>query len=189
MYCKCKKKQKKQKNPIPYKHKQNPNFRYNKHIFKKIKTTMNTEQGNIKIIKANLLTVNGPIAHCISQDLAMRKGVAKQIRNKFGDTEQLKRQNVQLGHIGVTTKRTRETTETTFCFHMVTKHRYYQKPTLATFQMALQNLKRQLEIKNIKTISIPWIGTGLDRIPRHIVWDILKQVFNKTEIQVIICEL
>ena len=150
---------------------------------------MNTEQGNIKIIKANLLTVNGPIAHCISQDLAMRKGVAKQIRDKFGGTEQLKRQNVQLGRIGVTTKHTRGTTESTLCFHMVTKHRYYQKPALATFQMALQNLKRQLEIKNIKTISIPWIGTGLDRIPRHIVWDILKQVFNKTEIQVIICEL
>ena len=59
-----------------------------------------TASGNVTVILGDLLSSDTHIAHCISADLKMSRGVALEIRNQFGGLELLKSQNLGVGSIG-----------------------------------------------------------------------------------------
>ena len=78
-----------------------------------------TASGNITVIFGDLLSTDTHIAHCISADLKMSRGVALEIRNQFGGLELLKSQNLGVGSIGITTKGHNSEGDPLFIFHLV----------------------------------------------------------------------
>ena len=78
-----------------------------------------TAGGNITVVYGNILSSDTHIAHCVSADLKMSRGVALQIRNQFGGLELLKSQNLGVGGVGITTKGHNLEGDPQFIFHLV----------------------------------------------------------------------
>ncbi|WP_092643806.1 macro domain-containing protein [Acetanaerobacterium elongatum] len=73
--------------------------------------------------------------------------------------------------------------------NLVTKKRYWEKPTYDSLTAALYNLKAQIVQLGIKKLAIPRIGCGLD----HLKWERVKQiictVFYDTDIEILVCNI
>ena len=78
-----------------------------------------TAGGNITVVYGNLLSSDTHIAHWVSADLKMSRGVALQIRNQFGGLELLKSQNLRVGGVGITTMGHNLEGDPQFIFHLV----------------------------------------------------------------------
>ena len=78
--------------------------------------------GNISVVIGDLLASGSHIAHCISADIKMSKGVALEVRNKFGGLDLLKSQNLGVGNVGVTTYGHNSDGDPVFIFHLVIIH-------------------------------------------------------------------
>jgi len=72
-------------------------------------------------------------------------------------------------------------------FNLVTKDFYYEKPSYITLENTLDNMKRLCEINNIKYIAIPKIGCGLDRLSWYNVKKLIIEVFEETDIEILVC--
>ena len=78
-----------------------------------------TASGNISVVFGDLLTSGSHVAHCISADVKMSRGVALEIRNKFGGLELLKSQHLGVGSIGITPQGHNSDGDPVFIFHLV----------------------------------------------------------------------
>ncbi len=74
-------------------------------------------------------------------------------------------------------------------FNLVTKERYWNKPTYGTLHAALIDMKRQCVAKNIKRLAIPRLGCGLDRLEWEKVRRMITGVFDDTDIEILVCSL
>ena len=123
------------------------------------------------------------LCHCISSDFALGAGIAKAF-TKMGVKKALCEQftnNWQgRGYCLIT-----ETNGVTVG-NLVTKKRYFHKPTLETLRQALEDLRSQaLEIK-IQKLAMPKIGCGLDKLDWADVHKVIKDIFSGTEFEILI---
>lgn len=96
------------------------------------------------------------LAHCISADIAMGKGIAKIFKERFGGVDELRRQSLAVGQVGVLLRDGR------CIFYMVTKARYFHKPARADFSAALAALAAACRERAVAQLAMPRIGCGLD---------------------------
>lgn len=126
------------------------------------------------------------LVHCISADLAMGAGIAKEF-TKRGVKAQLQRdyQDIEVGDCLVS-----DTTGWRAELNLVTKEKYWQKPTYETMRMALENTKSLYEelmsYENVK-LAMPKIGCGLDRLQWDKVKVIIEEVFADTDVEILVC--
>lgn len=73
--------------------------------------------------------------------------------------------------------------------NLVTKAKYWQKPTYETITSSLKIMKEICLKENITRIAMPEIGCGLDRLQWGKVRDILQETFKETNIEIVICRL
>ena len=112
------------------------------------------------------------LAHCVSADFKMSRGIAKIFRNKFGGIHELCASHTKVGQ---TAKLTRDHRH---IFYLVTKNKYYQKPTISSLKKCLLHLKTQVVELGIINLDIPKISSGLDRIPWDITRQLLLEIFS-----------
>jgi transposase InsO family protein/predicted aspartyl protease len=117
------------------------------------------------------------LAHCISQDLKMNKGIAAVFKVKFGGLEKLLQQDPEVGDVLSLDK----------VFHLVTKEKADGKPTYWTLWRVLQKLKNLLLERQIRKLAIPRLGSGLDRLNWRIVRNMLENIFKDTEVKILVC--
>lgn len=144
--------------------------------------TIREEQRDLFTVPTDYILV-----HCISADLAMGAGIAKEFA-KRGVKTQLQRnyQNIEVGDCLVS-----DTTGWRAELNLVTKEKYWQKPTYETMRMALEDAKDLCE----ETISygytvklaMPRIGCGLDRLQWDKVKAIIEEVFADTDVEILVC--
>lgn len=128
------------------------------------------------------------LAHCISADFGMGKGIVIEFNKRFDMKRKL--QSKYPDHINEWHHR-----DWSFnciledkVFNLVTKERYFHKPTYASLYGAL-NLMKSMSIKNgITKIAMPVIGCGLDRLQWSKVSDIIKEIFDDTDIEILVCK-
>lgn len=118
-------------------------------------------------------------AHCVSEDLALGKGIALDFRRRYGGIQSMRDQHKGIGEVAII-----EIHPGRYVFNLITKYRYWMKPTLDTLKSALVNLRLECERKKVKELSIPQIGCGLDRLHLEDVKNIIKEVFNGSQIQI-----
>lgn len=112
------------------------------------------------------LAVNKPKVHCVSADLAMGAGIAKEFRERYGKPA-LPDGCTRL-YAGVCLMQLPNVPQDRApIFHLVTKLRYQMKPTEDSLGTALQALRKLLEDVGLKEVWMPKIACGLDRMD----WD------------------
>ncbi|XP_065217185.1 uncharacterized protein LOC135843285 [Planococcus citri] len=129
------------------------------------------------------------LAHCVSQDLRMSAGIARDFVRHFGGREMLLTQPHNVGEVA-TLKRKVEGTVSQghyIIFCVVTKIHYYDKPTYKDFSLGIQNLARECTRRKIKKLAIPRIGCGLDQLDWGQVRPIIVREFREIPINIKVC--
>ena len=129
--------------------------------------------------------LNVGLAHCVSQDLHMSKGIAVLFKDRFGNVESLKQQNKKVGEVATLVNKD----NTLAVFYLITKEVYWGKPTYDTLTSSLLMMREIALSLNIKTIAMPQIGCGLDRLDINKVKSILQDIFPPSNISIIIYSL
>lgn len=126
------------------------------------------------------------LCHCISADFALGAGIAKKFA-ALGVRDALLKEYLgarYLGEIGVCldTHATKWRGE----YNLVTKKRYFDKPTLLSLEQALYHMKTFVD--NGDKIAMPRIGCGLDRLNWQEVEQIIREVFADIDIEILVCD-
>lgn len=134
-------------------------------------------------VKGDLFTAPNDcyFAHCISADYALGAGIAREFNRRYNMSYRLHRKY--------------PFSDTGDCllidnvFNLVTKLRYYYKPTYDDFTKSLVELRKQCELLHITKLAMPRIGCGLDKLKWERVRDIIKSVFNESDISIVVYSL
>jgi hypothetical protein len=144
------------------------------------------KKNDINRKKMNLFEVDKKyyLAHCISVDHKMGLGIATEFNKKFKLENQFKLieqsgTKINIGDaifIGNT-------------INLITKSKYYGKPTYQTLSLALIDMKETCELEEIKFVAMPKIGCGLDRLSWGKVREMLEETFKNMDIEILVCNL
>jgi hypothetical protein len=128
------------------------------------------------------------LAHCISADFGMGKGIVVEFNNRFDMKRKLQSKypyylkQWQNGHYsGDCLLEGR-------VLNLITKECYWHKPTYDSLTTALVVCGLTCLNNNITKIAMPVIGCGLDRLQWNIVSEIIKEVFQNTDIEILVCK-
>ena len=141
---------------------------------KRVPDSLTKEGFQMNILIGDLFKSPNPdvsLAHCISRDLKMGKGIAKTFRDKFGCIQELSDQKANIGEIAILK------VESKFIYNLVTKARYFDKPTYENLWQSLQAMKEHAVKNQVKNIAMPKIGCGLDRLEWNTVSNLIMNVF------------
>lgn len=117
-------------------------------------------------IKGDLLQCGENMAHCVSEDFAMGLGIAKTITRKYGRDDLVKASLHGIGYKKIEDK---------YILYMVTKSKYWQKPSLSDMSCTLANLRIFCEEREIQHVCMPKIGCGLDKLK----WSDVKRLIDE----------
>ena len=130
------------------------------------------------------------IAHCISADFALGAGIAKEIDRRFNTREELKKKYPNFYRKWVSTDPLANNGTcllTGRILNLVTKDRYYEKPTYKNLSYALVMMFAYCKTYNIKKVAMPLIGCGLDRLQWDRVSAMIKEIFADEDIEFLVC--
>lgn len=124
------------------------------------------------------------LAHCISGDFALGAGVAKKFDEVYNMRFKLFKNypledGKKFGYI-------EKALLIDNVFNLVTKARYFHKPTYDSLYQALVDMKEQCSTLNITKLAMPRIGAGLDKLSWGKVKDVIEDVFADTDIDIIV---
>jgi hypothetical protein len=111
----------------------------------------------------------------------MGAGIALLFKKKFGNVHLLRTQNPQIGSF-VCLKQPNGI----FVYYLITKKYSRGYPKLSDLTLSLIAMKNHALENDIKMISMPCIGSGLDRLPWEDVRKMITEVFEKSGIDIII---
>ncbi|CAG8549643.1 10786_t:CDS:2, partial [Ambispora leptoticha] len=107
------------------------------------------------------------------------KRIADIFKKKVQGLQELKEQNKKVGQIAYLERGGR------YIFYVITKEKYFQKPSKANFERVLNELRVMCEEMNIRNLSMPRIGTGLDKLPLEYVHDVINATFQGTNMRIL----
>lgn len=129
------------------------------------------------------------LAHCISADFAMGKGIAVEFNKRFAMKCRLQHKYPDYLQTYMSNKTGGDCILEDRVFNLITKERYFHKPTIATMSAALQKMREICQEKGISKIAMPLIGAGLDRLNWDDVALQIKRTFGEMEIEILVCRL
>ena len=126
--------------------------------------------------KENMQDKNIYLAHCISRDCELGLGIAKTFDKKFPNMKNALKSRI---------------TNMTVCvlyddkvFNLITKNKYWQKPTYISLENSLKDMATQCKLFNIKILAMPRIACGLDKLNWKKVRVMLEDIFKDLEITI-----
>lgn len=122
---------------------------------------------------------------CISADFALGAGIAK----TFADEHNVRNALCNKYYINVWDNKGYAlfTHTDIIVMNLVTKEKYYNKPTYETLKESLENLKNQLLDSPMlleKILVMPKIGCGLDGLEWSKVKNIIEEVFKDIDVRI-----
>lgn len=127
------------------------------------------------------------LAQCISADLKMGTGIAMEFNRRFD----MKNKITELYPDGYLDSNGNY--ERVGCvlidnvFNLITKKKYWDKPTYDTIRDALYSMRDICINNEICKVAMPAIGCGLDRLQLSKVREIIKKVFEYNNIEILLC--
>lgn len=118
------------------------------------------------------------LAHCISADFGMGKGIVVEFNKRFN----MKQKITELYPDGF--RDPDGYYEPIGCvlidkvFNLITKKRYFDKPTYYSLEGALYFMREICQDNGIKKVAMPFIGCGLDRLKWNKVSNIIRKMFD-----------
>jgi ATP-dependent DNA ligase I len=123
------------------------------------------------------------LAHCVSRDLKMNKGIAKLFRDKFGRIGELEKSKSDIGDVAVLKDGNR------YIYNLVTKDKYNGFPTYETLRQSLVSMRNHALKNNVKEIAMPKLACGLDKLNWSAVRTLIKNVFFDDKIKITVYHL
>lgn len=124
-------------------------------------------------------------AHCISRDYALGAGIAVEFDKRYDMRNRL----LKLAEEKPETL-DEKCIEVENVFNLITKEKYWQKPSYKSLEESLLEMKEKLsKNKNIKKLVMPKIGCGLDRLSWDKVEPMIQEIFKDLDIEIIVCYL
>ena len=128
------------------------------------------------------------LVHCISADFGMGKGIVVEFNKRFDMKNKLVSKygdylNAWDSHFEETVPCIKEGR----VFNLITKRNYWHKPTYKTLEDSLIALKC-LCFGEIDKLAMPIIGCGLDRLEWNEVSKMIKELFEDTNIEILVCK-
>lgn len=128
------------------------------------------------------------LAHCISADFALGKGIAVEFNKRFDLRYKLRSKYPDyLIFFNRTFPYDGDCIIEGKILNLVTKERYYQKPTYDSLRDALEWMRVICRDNYIHKVAMPRIGCGLDRLEWNKVSEIIQDVFKDTDIEILVC--
>lgn len=148
----------------------------------------------MKIIENKLdlfkLPLDYTLVHCISEDCAMGAGIAKTFNKKYPNMKNELLNKLKENDLKYPTAILyRESADKHNVINMITKERYFYKPTYKNFEKALSGVITLCLSQDIKKIGMPQIGCGLDRLKWDKVKVIIEEKFENLDIEIEVCYL
>lgn len=128
------------------------------------------------------------LAHCISADFGMGKGIVIEFNKRFDMKRKLQSKYPDYINEWHRRKWSFNCILEDRVFNLITKERYFQKPTYDSLYGALNLMKFISTQKGITKIAMPIIGCGLDRLQWDRVSEIIKEIFDDTDIEILVCK-
>ena len=149
----------------------------------------------LTIERRDLFTVPSSyiLCHCVSADFALGAGIAKKFA-ALGVRDELKEflsfSHDLFGWHGKGYCIVTGTPKPHGALNLVTKEKYNHKPTLETLKQALEDVPKigWLQTKKHGKIAMPKIGCGLDKLQWSDIERILHEVFDKTDLEILVCD-
>ena len=138
----------------------------------------------LEVRQGDLFQAQSSLAHCVSQDMKLGKGIAKIFREKFGRVKELESMRIGIGGMGAL-----KLTNSKFVYNLVTKAKYSDFPTYETLRKSLLAMKIHALEHTVETIAMPKIGCGLDKLEWNAVRTLIKNVFLDTDIRITVYTL
>ena len=123
------------------------------------------------------------LAHCISADFALGAGIAKVFDNVYNMRYKLFREFGNYRYEGG------DALLIDNVFNLVTKPKCYHKPNYESLREALEMMKSMMDAFAITKLAMPKIGCGLDKLDWDNVYYLICEVFEDTDVEILICEL
>lgn len=123
------------------------------------------------------------LAHCISSDFALGAGIAKTFDSVYNMRFKLFKNYPDYKYVGG------DALLIDNVFNLVTKMKYWHKPTYASLRESLEMMKEQMDFVGATKLAMPHIAAGLDRLEWSKVYEIICEVFEDTDVEIMICEL
>lgn len=127
------------------------------------------------------------LAHCISADYELGAGIAVEFNRRFDMRRKLKNDVPDYWDYMQRYNLQGECVLIERVLNLITKEKYWYKPTYKSMRQALHCMKLVCEANNITKIAMPIIGCGLDRLKWDKVSEIIKEIFEDTEIEILVC--
>ena len=147
-----------------------------------------------KEVKDNLFDYHDKgyhLVHCISADFKLGAGIAKEFDRRYQLRDDLM---YVLGPKWWQIYEERFPGEALLhskkrVIDLVTKTRFWHKPTMYSMKRALTKMRDGCLKKDIDKIAMPKIGCGLDQLDWDKVSAMIKKIFADTEIDIVVCYL
>lgn len=148
-------------------------------------------------VKQDLFTVPKDyiLVHCVSADFAMGAGIAKEFTKRgvkdylLADLIALTPEKERVGNCVVSFE-----TGWVSEFSLITKEKYWHKPTYNTLRKSLLSAKEVIASLDYRygemaRLAMPKIGCGLDKLSWGKVKAIIEEVFADTDVEILVCSI
>ena len=127
------------------------------------------------------------LAHCISGDYALGAGIAVEFDKRFNMKQILN--ELVAGYWGYMKACgfNGECILIDRVLNLLTKERYFHKPTYDSMRDALRSMRAACAANNIKKVAMPLIGCGLDRLKWDKVSAMIQEIFANEDIEILVC--
>lgn len=132
---------------------------------------LNEKKGNLFELDNNKYF----FVHCISADFELGAGIAVEFQNRFNLKKDLKK---------CSSGKCPELITTNHVMNLVTKNKYWHKPTYESITKCIRYMRDMCVNCNIKYLAMPRIGCGLDRLQWCKVREIIKEEFKDLDIEI-----
>lgn len=131
--------------------------------------------------KMNLFKCDGKyyLAHCISSDYSLGRGIAIEFRDRFNMGVKLNK----YGQKGIWPN----CILIEMCFNLITKEFYDDKPSYSSLRSSLEKMRDIIKEKDIKYLAMPRIGSKLDRLNWELVSLMIRETFKDMDLEILIC--
>jgi hypothetical protein len=123
---------------------------------------------------------NTMIVHCISADYVLGKGFAAEVERRY-------KVRSYLNTVGTHTYP--DVIPVDNILNLVTKERYYNKPTYETLRECLIMTREYCLNNNITNLVMPTIGCGLDKLDWRYVREDIKYILDEFDINCIVYKI
>ncbi|KAJ8964160.1 hypothetical protein NQ314_005087 [Rhamnusium bicolor] len=121
------------------------------------------------------------LAHCVSADMHMSKGIARSFKKKFQSQDFLLSQQQGPGGVAFLSDSSR------YIYYLVTKKHFSDKPTYDGLYLSLLHLKTVVLTHGVTKLTIPALGCGLDGLEWPRVRSIILSCFADTDLEILVC--